>query len=1260
MAVLARMFLGLLAVAGWLLLAVAAILWFGEESGLVARFVRDAAAAELGALGDDLKLEGVRFRWFDRAIEIDRVLLGPGGEMANLRDVRIELAGAEDQGSPVRRIEVVSGRVRFSPALTNGLQRYTKHIAGAEKRVSGPTSLPTVQVESLDLEVVSRRWGVLPIGRLDVLARANARGAPEIFGRLVPALSARVGEPGEIYVSGTMSDENTLSLRANATRMPLGVDGLPQDEDLDFLRAFEPSGLLELQVDARIPLAGGEPRAELRLALQRGAARMQAGKQRFESVRLDIEAAWKPKDLTEWRDLETWHALARATGTWNGTAFDATALLGDEAGTEHEVEFWARLPDLALEPALLATLDAGPLAKRIWDGLDPRGSTEVWVGAHVPRDRGARTLAEAASVFALARPSGAAALTYLGMSKDARGVFDEGFPLPLEKVSGEIAFVLDPERQHRWSIALLDLVGSAGEGSIRAHGVVESPPRDVDPRLPTAEYAEMDLDIATDRLPIDQRIRTALEGLAGPLPPASTWKPFQPEGGQIGVVLRLYREARLSWLATDLEVALQDVSLAWEDLPVPFQRASGTLRFRSDGITESALGLRLEGSLRTAQKARVALRSRTIGGAQAHAHAPLDEVSVAAIDVERVALTGDDRRILVDHVPGIGDGLEELSPRGFADIRYERVRWDPARPLDVRAEATPLAPAQIVPKRFPMTASDVRGRALYTAREGAGVSESEVRIAPLIASLSDGSSVSIRARLPDGAVTILAAGVDPANKALLGAVAGLVGPRDTAGGTAGGRALFDSSALSFSGRLDLASEIPLAKKPKEGVARPGSAMPDDAPGAKAATPGGDGDWRFFLRGSKLATTTGFQLDDLRGELELHQSVLFGSGLEARLAETPVALADVRFAPSGDDWKLETGFDARDVPLDRAHLGGFFDTVTLNALLDDFAWKGRFDFTAGRLAITIPPRGDTRLELAGEFEPHAMSLRMGLPLEIETATLHLDKLVREDGKVRALATIDGLSGRLASRELKEARMVLTYVEPALSIETLAGDLEGGSLRPLGTGAERAGTPFWIALQKPFPFQVALDLRDVDVAGLLRGLFPSGIATRGKVDAELRLAGDLEHLLGIQGTGSVRLRQSRLWSVPVFRALFGQLGLDDTATFDSMYTNVKIRDGVIEMDDILLRSPLLQLVGSGTLDLDGRLSHDLEVRYELVDNLGPLTRMIYWIQNGLLSVSIRGDMGRPIVVIQNPLRRLFGSGRDYRALPTPGYAPLPPRF
>jgi hypothetical protein len=68
----------------------------------------------------------------------------------------------------------------------------------------------------------------------------------------------------------------------------------------------------------------------------------------------------------------------------------------------------------------------------------------------------------------------------------------------------------------------------------------------------------------------------------------------------------------------------------------------------------------------------------------------------------------------------------------------------------------------------------------------------------------------------------------------------------------------------------------------------------------------------------------------------------------------------------------------------------------------------------------------------------------------------------------------------------------------------------------------------------------------------------------------------------------------------------------------------------------------------------------VRYGLVDRLGPLTRLVYWVQNNLLSVSVRGDMSRPRVFLKGALaflRRDPGTGRE---LPLPAVSPLPERF
>ena len=127
----------------------------------------------------------------------------------------------------------------------------------------------------------------------------------------------------------------------------------------------------------------------------------------------------------------------------------------------------------------------------------------------------------------------------------------------------------------------------------------------------------------------------------------------------------------------------------------------------------------------------------------------------------------------------------------------------------------------------------------------------------------------------------------------------------------------------------------------------------------------------------------------------------------------------------------------------------------------------------------------------------------------------------------------------------------------------------------------------------------------------------------------------------------------------RDLLSQLGLDSSAVFERMKSRFTLQDGVIRMDAIHVESPLLQLVGSGKLDLDGRLEHDLQVRYSLVDRLGPLTRMLYWVQNNLLSISVRGDMARPQIVLKGMLSFLRSGSKANASCRCP-LSPLPERF
>ena len=74
------------------------------------------------------------------------------------------------------------------------------------------------------------------------------------------------------------------------------------------------------------------------------------------------------------------------------------------------------------------------------------------------------------------------------------------------------------------------------------------------------------------------------------------------------------------------------------------------------------------------------------------------------------------------------------------------------------------------------------------------------------------------------------------------------------------------------------------------------------------------------------------------------------------------------------------------------------------------------------------------------------------------------------------------------------------------------------------------------------------------------------------------------------------------------------------------------------------------------------YDLDVRYSLVDKLGPLNRVIYWLSNSLWRVAARGDMARPQVTLRNSFIELFRGfdDRPPRSLPLPGFASLGRRF
>lgn len=1247
-----RLFLSLGLGLGWLAFVCASLLFIGEETGILDSLVRDALADEAGALGPDLRLERATLRWFEPALEIDDLELGPAGESIRLRRVKLYLEISYERGLHLARARIDGGHLRISPALINGIRGLTSD-ARRPARAAGPgRKLPIVEVQGLDLDLETHQWGRLPLGRVDAVFSADERGLAMLQGRMIPSLASIDKDPGEIRIEGHAAGDQVFEVNAAASHLPLATDYVPAGTVLDSLRPFDPRGFLDLSVQARFSLDGSElPRASARLALKGGSFLAADKKQRFDDLDLELEAGWSPASAAEIWTPPAWRSRASLAGVWNTSPFEIFATLGESAGAGLLAKAWLHVPRFPLTRDIVDLAGGSEALSWRWNAFGPRGEGEVWASIACPSEwKPSDPLLDALAFGLELGSTGKAGLTYNGWPNLEGGASNAGFPLPLQDVIGTTVCARDPRRLRPFAMGLVGLSCNDGSGTIRASGTVISHAVDVPPFQPGIGQNEIDLRLSTEHLALDDRLRSALRGLVAPLPPFETWEPFHPEGGSLSVDLRLVRNVDMPYCAVDLSLGIDEAALSWNDLPIPVSKAHGHLAYSSDGRSEHALALELSGSLPTAKSLKLGLRMQTDPAQERGKDSKrLDQIENLRVDVERVSLTGSDRKILVAAFPEIGLALEQVRHKGFIDATYERVRDRSGGSALTTVEAQPHAErvaadrVQLQYKKFEMNTTDVRGRVLVTSLEeaprGPGnatekpMSHVETRIAPLVGRWDQGVDVALVASFPEGRVRVFGAGIDPASKSLRASlIRALAEP--------GAAADLDITAIEVTGLLDASGEI----------------RTSSAEGEKGETA-----FRVYLRDDSLRSAGSFRLDGLRGVLDWKDDVLHGERLDARLADTPVELSDVRFSTTDKGFRFETRLRAPEFPLDEDHLRSFVDPVTLAALLGELHWQGRIDIDDGRITIAGPRQGDSRLEFTGTVTPSDMAIQLGLPLSIRSAKARVEALILEGGKVRAFARIEDLYGRIADRELAQANLLVTYVEPRLSIEDLSGKLEGGDILPLGQGASRGGTAFSIDLVDPFPFQLALELRDVEMAGLLRGLFVSSVATKGRLNAQIRLTGDTEDVLGIQGSGSLQVKESRLWSIPVFRALFSRLGLDNSAVFDRMSTKLRIKGGVIEMADILVHSPLLQLAGHGTIDFDGGLKHDLEVRYDLVDRLGPFTRLLYAIQNELLSVAIRGDMSRPEVILKNPFTSLFSRNRDrYRALPLPGYAPLPARF
>jgi hypothetical protein len=1236
--------------------------------------VRAELARALAMPAENISFERVRVRWFHPRIELKGLELGPGGRDARIGTVRLQfewrprLPGGAAPWAELVAVEVAKGRLQISPEWPRELEQLGAGLGPRASDGAPRRSLPPVSVREIAVALVGSDRRTIELGLLD--AQAEELGGQVA---LVGELRSSVGltAPATVHVEGRGELGGGFELDAWGTDMRVTRDRLTELLPGVELPLLNFGADCDLVCRARVPARVGDPiDASLALRLRDGHAELGAAR-RFSGARLALELTCRAERVEDLWSGRAWDGRAELDAEFEGVPFAARAQLG-RRGEVHQLGVQLSVPDLPLEQALLEAAGAWPHVRRDWEALDPSGRCALHARADLPVRGEWNALGEALRELEIAAAiecDGRAGIRFHGWP-ELDGI-RRGFPLPASEARGRVLYVRAPTSARPERAGLLDLVARVPDGierrDVLCHGFLGSPDRNAPPRPGERPRPEVDLELEIPYLRLGPELEQALA--AAPVT-AFVWPAFRPSAGSLSTRWRIVQHAALQGLAASGDIDLSDANARWAELPVPLQHLSGPLRLRfaaqpyaehgGEDVERWHRPIGVAFDLRGQSEAGEAVHVRGLVRGEAPA-----EPGAAKADAERGRTTETHwidvalgqlswpgtvvKKDLSNWEPQIKRRIEEFRPSGRVDAHWSGGRSFPSAPYRWDLELALLPGTKLQPDALSgANVTHVGGRVSASSLAGAAGAAPEIGFGLALQGNWYDARVAVVARAEPGeAATIAfhAAGVAPANAAVRGTLSAL---------RASGDRGVDSGSLELAGRLDLHGRLRI-----------------DLDDAVAPSP----NMTAWPRDMTMRWGS-FELVEVSGPVTYANEVLRAARLTARMAGTPVVLYDVLLfgqgAPGLDAAQLARLGDVRVAPgstvfladlgelaltLDREHLAALFGEATAEEFAR-FELGGALRAQGVRLLVSGESASGGAVHASGRLGLENFRAGIGVPVAIDAGSIDLESLVIERGRVRGWARLSQGAGAIAGRTFEDASLVASFVDGRLNIDDLSTGFQGGTLGSLGG---RRGNAFALDLGEPYHFSLALELSKVQLEGLLRGVFDSGIADSGRCDARVRLAGRFSDLEDLQGSGTIELLDTHLWSIPVVRDLFSQIGLDSSATFQEMRTRFELRGGEVRMQPIVVTSPLLRLEGSGRLGLDGRLRHDFELRYSVVDRLGPFTRLLYWVQNNLLKVAVRGDIARPVVILRGRLWDLFRE-RDTlaRHLPLPPFSPLPARF
>ena len=1221
---------------GWGTLMAGALLATFEWTGLGTKWVHGILTERMAVLGGELKLGEADFQWLEPSLVLRDLSLRTEEEVLSIDHLHVRFGWRGGLSLAPTMVHMDGARVLLDQAIAArvrglldvpGATGAEDKAEDAESKTPRLPSLPEVLLEDLTLLVQSSAGEQLEILHVD-LSMEETEALPKIVGRVQTPRQRSAGAPGSIRLSGGVSREGVLKLRGQALDLEITPEDVPGAPEFEALAAWETKGVLDLEALISVDLLKDQaPRAKFTGRLEEGSLLPPKAKLPIKDLRVIYEMSFDPGE-DEWLwDTTAWEGLARAEGGFADEVFTAGALFGRSARSDSHAEAWIHLDEVGLDAPLDELLSNARWYEDVHKATAPSGSFSARIMTRLPR------LQVKESDGATPRPEllvhvdvlPGAEITYHGWPSRSADRDPTGFPLPARIERGEVLHAYTRLLPRR-ALLHVDVGVEQPSGPAEVRYLTRSAPVDAPP---FASGGEQHLSIQVPRLEVNPELERAARGLDSVLGEEKIWREYAPRGGELSVDLNLNRLPGSRTTGLDLKIGVEDVACTLEIFPAPVDSARGQLRIVTTSNGENGSAWDLDGVIEEA--------SFQVRGRQRSERAQEGErrqlISALEVTAENVSINGPVRQALPAEALKSIDSLNLL---GTVSAHLENhAAGDSIRSLEISPELKVSA----APESFPARAHDLNGTLRLTWDRAEAGQKSTMRMnAPgLSGSGADGEAITFTASGPeeDWKGSLFATGLS----ASLG---------DEAEGLTA--ITSEEEGLSIKGVVDLSASLV--------GATPETSGPESY--------GLETDIEITLRSNTLLKGESVLLEGLKGRFQLAEGDITAPRIEARLASSAIMLEELELRNTPQALSLKTGIKAGGIPLDAEHMASLLEEDVLASLVEELGLRGSVDINEGLLELSAPRNESPTVRFQGSLTIVNAALETGLPIIIQSAHAEIEDLVMSDGHLRGWGRIEDLYGNCFESDLGPVEALVSYVDGVLNVEDFSGSFERGTISPLDSDSttnkiHRGRPALTVELRPPFPYHAALALKEMDASRWVDGISSDAMEGSGVLSLEADLKGDLNELIETRGSGKVHLNRSRLWSIPLFRELLREFNLDHTVVFDEIHFDYRIDDGAIQMKEINLRSPLLQLVGEGSLGMEGDLNHQLEVHYSIVDKITPLRRLFYLIQNIFVSVSIRGDLSRPIVRLNNGIFSLFSREPENRAsLPLPGLSPLPRRF